>query len=119
MANQPNKGLRRLIKAAGYSWAGLKAAWQHEEAFRLEILLCLVLIPAALWLGENSAERALMVASLVLVVIVELINSALEAVVDRIGPERHELSGRVKDVGSAAVLVALFNVLIIWIILLF
>ena len=114
MANQPNKGLRRLVNAAGYSWAGLRAAWRNEEAFRQEALLCLILVPAALWLATNGVERALLLGSLMLVMIVELVNSALEALVDRIGPEQHELSGRVKDMGSAAVLLALLNVPLIW-----
>ncbi len=118
MGNQPHRGLRRLLNATGYSWAGLKAAWFNEEAFRQESLLCLVLTPLALWLGESAVERVLLIGSLLLVVIVELLNSGMEAIVDRIGPERHELSGRAKDIGSAAVFMALLNAALVWTILL-
>ncbi|HXH02487.1 MAG TPA: diacylglycerol kinase [Candidatus Competibacteraceae bacterium] len=114
MADQPYKGLRRLVNAAGHSWAGLRAAWRNEEAFRQEALACLLLVPLALWLGGNGAERALLAGSLALVLIAELLNSGIEAVVDRIGPERHELSGRAKDIGSAAVFVSLVNVALVW-----
>ena len=119
MANQKHTGLQRLLNAARFSWDGLKAAWQHEEAFRQESILCLVLIPLALWLGESGVERALMIGSVLLVIIVELVNSAIEAIVDRIGLERHELSKRAKDIGSAAVLVALLNVAVIWLLVIF
>lgn len=119
MANQPHKGLRRLCNATSYSWAGLKAAWRHEEAFRQEVLLCAFLIPVALWLGTNNMERALLLGSLMLVLIVELLNSSIEAAVDRIGSERHDLAERAKDVSSAAVFVALLNAALLWIILLF
>ncbi len=118
MSKPGNTGLKRVIKAAGYSWAGLKAAFKHEAAFRQELALCLVLIPAGLWLGQNSIERALLIGSLLLVLIVELLNSAIEAVVDRFGGEQHELSGRAKDIGSAAVFVALLNMVVIWALLL-
>lgn len=118
MANQVHSGWRRLFNATGYSWAGLKAAWHNEQAFRQESLLCLILTPIALWLGENAVERVLLIGSLLLVVIVELLNSGIEAVVDRIGRERHELSGRAKDIGSAAVFLALLNATMVWIILL-
>ncbi len=118
MSKPGNTGLKRVIKAAGYSWAGLKAAFKHEAAFRQELALCLVLIPAGLWLGQNSIERALLIGSLLLVLIVELLNSAIEAMVDRFGGEQHELSGRAKDIGSAAVFVALLNMVVIWALLL-
>lgn len=114
MANQPHNGLRRLINALGYSRAGLRACWHNEEAFRQEVLLCLLLAPLALWLGDTGIERALLLGTLLLVLIVELANSGLEAVVDRIGPERHELSRRAKDIGSAMVLLALVNVVLVW-----
>lgn len=114
MGNQPHRGLRRLINATGYSWAGLKAAWRNEEAFRQEGLLCAVLTPLALWLGHSPVERALLLGSLLLVVIVELLNTGIEAAVDRIGPERHELSGRAKDIGSAAVFISLLNAAVVW-----
>ncbi|HAS81168.1 MAG TPA: diacylglycerol kinase [Verrucomicrobia bacterium] len=118
MAYAQHKGWRRLVNATGYSWAGLKAAWRNEEAFRQESLLCAVLVPLALWLGDGAVEQALLIGSLLLVVIVELLNSGIEAVVDRIGQERHELSGRAKDIGSAAVFAALLNAAIIWLLIL-
>ena len=114
MAFQQHTGWRRLVNATGYSWAGLKAAWHNEEAFRQEGLLCLALTPLALWLGHTATERALLLGSLLLIVIVELLNSGIEAVVDRIGPERHELSGRAKDIGSAAVFMAWLNAAVVW-----
>src|SRR5690606_31810194 len=101
--NKPgHKGLSHVFKAFGYSMQGLKAAWHYEEAFRLELLALIVMLPAALWLGGNGVERALLVGSLLLVLLVELINSAIEAVVDRVGVEHHTLAGRAKDIGSAA-----------------
>ncbi len=118
MAHTQHTGWRRLVNATGYSWAGLKAAWRNEEAFRQEGLLCAALVPLALWFGDSAVERALLIGSLLLIVIVELLNSGIEAVVDRIGLERHELSGRAKDIGSAAVFVALLNAAIIWLLIL-
>ena len=118
MGKPGNTGLRRLIRASGYSWAGLRAACRNEAAFRQELALCLLLVPLGLWLGEDGVERALLVGSLLLVLMVELLNSAIEAVVDRVGAEHHELSGRAKDMGSAAVLVALLNVVVIWVLVL-
>lgn len=118
MGNQAHRGWRRLINAAGYSWAGLQAAWHHEEAFRQEGLLCAALVPVALWLGGDAVERVLLIGSLLLVVIVELLNSSIEAAIDRIGQERHELSGRAKDLGSAAVFIALLNAAVVWLLLL-
>lgn len=113
--NKPGtRGLKHIIQAAGYSLQGLRAALIHEEAFRLELMALVVMLPLAIWLGESGVDYALLVGSLLLVLIVELINSALEAVVDRVGVEHHELSGRAKDIGSAAVFVALLNVLVIW-----
>lgn len=111
-------GLARLWHAAGYSLAGLRAAWRHEAAFRQEVLLCLPLIPLALWLGASGVERALLLGSLGLVLTAELVNSAIEAAVDRHGPERHPLAGRAKDAGSAAVLVALVVAALTWLLLL-
>lgn len=111
--------VQRLIKAFIYSFKGLKAAFINEAAFRQEVLLAIFLIPAGLWLGENGVERALLAGSILLVMIVELLNSGIEAVVDRISDEHHELSGRAKDVGSAAVLIALINVVVIWFLVLF
>lgn len=113
--NKPGtRGLRHVMQAFGYSMKGLKAALQHEEAFRIELFLCVALFPLAMWLGETGIERALMAGSLMLVLIVELINSAVEAVVDRVGVEHHELAGRAKDIGSAAVFMSLTNVALIW-----
>ena len=115
MANpENNKGLKRLIKATGYSMAGFRAAWKSEEAFRLEALLCLALTPVALWLADDGIEAALLIGSLILVAIVELLNSAIEMVVDRVGTEYHELSGRAKDIASAAVFLSLVNASVIW-----
>lgn len=107
-------GLRRVLNAAGYSWAGLTAAFRHEDAFRQEIFLTLVLVPLALYLGDTGMSRALMIAAVLLVLIVELLNSALEAAVDRISLEHHQLIKRAKDMGSAAVLIALVNVAVVW-----
>lgn len=118
MANQPNTGIKRIFNAAGYSTKGIKAAFQYEAAFRQELILFIILAPIGLWLGENGMQRALLVGSLLLVLVTEMINSAIEAVVDRIGNEQHELSGRAKDMGSAAVFIALINVVLIWIIVL-
>lgn len=112
-------GLSRLINALRYSLDGLSAAYRHEDAFRQEIWLALVLIPLALILPTNSIGKALMIASVLLVLIVELLNSAIEAVVDRVSLERHRLAKRAKDIGSAAVLIALINVMATWGLLLF
>jgi len=111
---QKNTGIKRIILAAGYSFLGVKAAFQHEAAFRQELLLSIILIPLAFWLDVEPLQRVLMVGALFLVMIVELINSAIEAVVDRISPEKHELSGRAKDLGSAAVFGSLLLLAYIW-----
>jgi len=107
-------GLARIVNAAGYSWAGLTAAFRHEDAFRQESVLALLLIPLALYLGETGIERALMIGAVLGVLIVELLNSALEAAVDRISLEHHLLIKRAKDMGSAAVMIALVNVVAVW-----
>ncbi len=109
-----NQGFHRLVKATTYSWAGLCAAWRHEEAFRQEILLACIAGPLGMWLGGSGVERALLLGSILLIMIVELVNSAVEAVVDRHGTEFHELAGRAKDIGSAAVLLTLINAAMIW-----
>jgi len=111
-------GLRRLVNAAGYSFAGLSAALRHEDAFRTELMLCLILVPVALWLGPSVVGRALMIGSLGLVLIVELLNSAIEATVDRISLENHLLAKRAKDLGSAAVMVSIANAAIVWFVVL-
>jgi diacylglycerol kinase (ATP) len=107
-------GIRRLINAFGYSMDGFKAAYQHEDAFRQEVWLSLVLIPLAFYLETEALHRILMVGSVLLVMIVELLNSAVEAVVDRVSIERHALAKRAKDIGSAAVLLALINLGVVW-----
>ena len=112
-------GLRRLLNAIGYSWAGLRAAYQHESAFRQEFWLGLILVPLGFYLGDTAVERVLMVGSLLLVLIVELLNSAIEASVDRISLEHHLLIKRAKDMGSAAVLLSLLTVVMTWTLLLF
>ncbi|MBI3547397.1 MAG: diacylglycerol kinase [Gammaproteobacteria bacterium] len=106
--------LKRIWRAAGYSFNGLKAVLYFEAAFRQEIALFVILAPFGLWLGRNGVERSLLLGSLLLVLIVELLNSAIEVVVNRVGTELHELSGRAKDIGSAAVLLALILAVIIW-----
>ena len=106
-------GLNRIRYAAGYSFEGLRIGWQ-ETAFRQEALAAVVLIPAAFWLGRNWVETALLAAAVLLVLIVELLNTALEAAIDRIGPEWHDLSKRAKDMGSAAVLLSLLQCAGIW-----
>ena len=117
---KPGKtGIARIITAGGYSWQGFRAAYQHEAAFRQELFLGIILIPLALWLGKTGLESALMIACLLIVLIAEIINSAIEAVVDRFGSEMHELSGRAKDMGSAAVFLALLNTIVVWFLILF
>ena len=112
-------GLRRVVNATRYSLAGLAAAARHEAAFRLEILLAIVLIPCAWYFGANGTQRALLIGSVLLVLIVELVNAAIEAVVDRISLDHHELAGRAKDLGSAAVMLSLVNVAVVWVAVLF
>lgn len=114
MAQPTSRGFRRIVNAALFSLAGLKAAWRHEAAFRQECLLALVLTPAAFWLGQTAVERAVLIGSAWLVIVVELLNSAVEAVVDRVGTERHALAGRAKDLGSAAVFVSLALTGLVW-----
>ena len=104
----------RILKATQWSLQGLRSAWLHESSFRLEVYLFLVLGPLGLWLGQTGVERALLVGSCLLVLSVELLNSAIEAVIERYGPEFHELAGRAKDMGSAAVFVLMLNVLLVW-----
>ncbi|ROH89096.1 diacylglycerol kinase [Stagnimonas aquatica] len=113
------KGWARLLRATRVSYWGLGWALREEEAFRIELALCLVLVPVALWLGEGGVERALLLMSLFAVLITELLNTAVEVVVDRIGTERHPLSGRAKDLGSAAVHLSLLQVPVVWGLVLF
>jgi diacylglycerol kinase (ATP) len=112
-------GLRRVWNALFYSIDGIAAAFRHEDAFRQEALLALVLIPTALFLPASGVGKALMIASVLLVLVVELLNSAVEAAVDRISMENHRLAKRAKDIGSAAVFVSLVNVATVWGLVLF
>ncbi len=113
------KGVPRLLAAARYSVAGLRAAFASEEAFRLEVLVLVLFAPLGLWLGETPVEKVLLIGSLLLLMIVELLNTGIEVVVNRIGPDYHELSGKAKDIGSAAVLVTMVLVALVWGLLLF
>ena len=106
-----------MLNATQYSIAGLVAAAQHEDAFRQELILVVLLTPLALWLGDTGVERALMIGSLILVLIVELLNSAVEATVDRISFESHRLAKRAKDIGSAAVMLSLANAGVVWLLI--
>lgn len=110
--------LARLWRAASFSLSGLRAAFRTQAAFRLELLLLLFVLPAAWMLAKSAGERALLIGSWVLVIIVEILNSAIEAIVDRIGLEQNELSGRAKDLGSAAVLCALALAVTVWTVIL-
>ncbi|PJG59023.1 diacylglycerol kinase [Aeromonas cavernicola] len=114
MAKPGATGVTRIINATGYSMKGLKSAWINEAAFRQELLLILLLMPFACWVGDSLNQILLLVVLSWLVVIVEILNSAIEAVVDRIGSEHHELSGRAKDLGSAAVFIALALNMVVW-----
>lgn len=107
-------GLTRIVHAFGYSMKGIGAALRHESAFRQEAVLFVILLPAAFWLGRNALEYAILIGSLFLVLVTELLNSAVEAVVDKVSDEHHELAGRAKDMGSAAVFFALANVIVMW-----
>ena len=114
MASHNVRGLRRILKAFGFSMAGFRECFRHEEAFRQEVYVLLVLVPLGLWLGDGPVERALLVGSLLIVPIVELLNSAVEANVDRVGLEKHELSRRAKDVASAAVFLSIVLAALVW-----
>ena len=118
MASSGNRGFTRVVKAGQYSWQGLRAAYRHEEAFRQEIWLCIILIPLGIWLGQSGVERALLIGSVILLPLVEMLNSAIEAVVDRISDEQHELSGRAKDMGSAAVAITIGLMVAVWVLVL-
>src|SRR5688572_31293555 len=108
------RGPARIFKAARWSMQGLRAAWLHESSFRLEVYLFVVLAPLGWWAGQTPVERVLLIGSMLLVLSIELLNSAVEAVIERYGPEFHELAGRAKDMGSAAVFVVMMNVLLVW-----
>lgn len=113
-----NTGLKRVLLAARYSWQGLRTCYRKEAAFRQELWLALLLAPLALWLGEDGVERALLIGSLMSVLVVELLNTGIENVVDRVGQEPHKLSGRAKDMGSAAVFVSLLTTALVWLLVL-
>ncbi len=108
------KGLTRLWNALGYSRDGIAAAWTNEAAFREELLLAAIAIPLAFYLAETGVDRALLVSSIIFILTVEILNSAIEAVVDKASPEKHDLAKRAKDMGSAAVLFSLINAAVIW-----
>lgn len=114
MANHNVRGLRRILNAFGFSMAGFRECFRHEEAFRQEVYVLLLLVPLGLWLGHGPIERALLVSSLLIVPIVELLNSAVEANVDRVGLEKHELSRRAKDIASAAVFLSIVLAALVW-----
>ena len=114
MGKPGNTGIRRLLRATVYSVQGFVHAFRHEAAFRQELALTVVLVPAALWLGRDVIESAMLVAALFFVLVVELLNSAVEVAVDRHGDEHHELSGAAKDLGSVAVFVSLTIVVVVW-----
>jgi len=118
MANSSNTGFARIIKAAGYSWQGVCAAYRNEAAFRQEVWLCSVMIPLGLYLGDNGVEKALLVSSVILLPLTEILNSAVEAVVDRFGEEQHELSGRAKDMASSAVALSIILMVSVWLLVL-
>jgi len=114
LAKPGNTGIKRIIRATKFSAQGLAAAWKNEAAFRQEVTLVLLLLPVAFWLGQSALERAVLIGSLLIVPIVEILNSAIEAAIDRHGDEQHELSGRAKDMGSAAVFLSLLLVAVTW-----
>ena len=117
MGNGTNKGLKRLVNAFYYSLAGFKAAWKNEEAFRQEIIAGIGMVPAGFLLGTTGTQRAILILSYFIIPLVELLNTAVEATVDRVGMERHELSGRAKDLGSASVFLSICIAAIVWILI--
>ncbi len=117
MSKPGNTGLRRIRNAMFFTLQGITAAWQHEAAFRQEAGLCIIMIPLAFLVGDSAVERALLAGTCLLVLVTELLNSAIEATVDRIGSEHDELSGRAKDIGSAAVFISLCTVGFTWILI--
>jgi diacylglycerol kinase (ATP) len=117
MANHNQGGLKRIWNATGYSIKGIRAGWKNEAAFRQELLLCLVMIPLAFWVGASAVERVLLITTCLLVLVTELLNSAVEAAIDRIGEDMHSLSGRAKDMGSAAVFISLWTAGVTWVLI--
>jgi len=118
MAKKSVNGIGRIFRAFHWSMSGLKAAFMKEGAFRQELFLCVILVPLAFYFGKSGLEKAMLLGSLMLVLIVELLNSAVEATVDRISKDQHELAGQAKDMGSAAVFLSLLNVVIVWLLIL-
>ena len=116
MTKPGRKGLARLVDATRYSWQGFKAAWLHEEAFRMEATLALAFVPLAFFIGQTPAHQIALVITCGLVILAEVINTAIESIVDRIGPEHDPLSGQAKDLGSAAVFVTLSLFLLVWLV---
>jgi diacylglycerol kinase (ATP) len=114
MPSTEPRGPRQIARAMIWSFKGLRAAWTHEASFRLEAYLFVLFFPAGLWLGNGALEKAVLCGSLLLVLSAELLNSAVEAVVDKVSPEFHELAGRAKDMGSAAVFLLMVNVVLCW-----
>jgi diacylglycerol kinase (ATP) len=114
MGKPGNTGIRRVVNATFYSFAGLRTAWKGEAAFRQECALAVVLVPLGFWLGRTAVERSLLIGACLIVLIVELLNTAVEAAIDRIGSDHHELSGHAKDLGSAAVFVSLALTVLVW-----
>ena len=117
MGNKNESLIGHIKNAFIYTFAGLETAWKNELAFRGEIVVAMVMVPLGLWIGRSAVERSLLIASILLILVTELLNSAIEAVVDRIGPERHELSKRAKDMGSAAAFISMVTAALVWMII--
>jgi diacylglycerol kinase (ATP) len=117
MGNKNESLIGHIKNAFIYTFAGLKAGWKNELAFRGEVVVAIIMVPLGIWLGRTAVEQALLIASILLILVTELLNSALEAVVDRIGPQRHELSKRAKDMGSAAAFISMVTAALVWIII--
>ena len=114
MPSTEPRGPKQIYKAMTWSLKGMRAAWQYEASFRLEVYLTVILFPLGLWVGHGAVEKAMLCGSILLVLASELLNSAVEAVVDKVSPEFHELAGRAKDMGSAAVFLLMINVVLCW-----
>ena len=117
MGNKNENLIGHIKNAFIYTFAGLKSAWKNELAFRGEVVVAIIMVPLGIWLGRSAVEQALLIASILLILLTELLNSALEAVVDRIGPQKHELSKRAKDMGSAAAFISMVTAALVWIII--
>jgi diacylglycerol kinase (ATP) len=117
MGDGSNKGFKRVVNAFFYSMAGFKAAWINEAAFRQEILAGIIIVPVGFFIGATGTQRAILIGSYLIIPIVELLNSAIESIVDRVGMEKNELSGRAKDIGSAAVFLSICTAAIVWLLI--